>query len=152
MIAKFWFVLGFHSFEHVWVIARLPQLHQPVIILFLPEVASEKTADIEFVCKELGVDLGLERGQAHRYVNLVLGGQFCSPICLGPPKHEWLQDSVKDLNDEMLGVVVDLAFLIRLAEVEPFLEVVGARKDVWHHEIEQAPQFPNIVLQWRSRE
>lgn len=99
---------------------------------------------IDITQQQLLVQLLLDLGHTNHDESLCLGRQPLGNVLLDTTNHEWTKDVVK-LGDHIL-----LGLVIVNVEIEPFVELLGRGEDVREEEVEQGPQFMQIVLQRSS--
>lgn len=72
-----------------------------------------------------------------------LGGKPLLDVGLEPAQQEGPQELV-ELRDDLR--------LVLLADLEPLLELLGRAEDLGEEEVEEGPEFLEVVLEWRARD
>lgn len=52
----------------------------------------------------------------------------------------------------MFGIIIDFITAFDLIEIEPVFKVSSFLENLWHHEVKQAPQLFDVILQRCSSE
>mmetsp|Transcript_13247 Transcript_13247/g.35347 ORF Transcript_13247/g.35347 Transcript_13247/m.35347 type:complete len:371 (-) Transcript_13247:1139-2251(-) len=133
--------------EEEGVVAALAQLHEDVV------QADPTRGGHELPVEDLNVLVPLHlRGVAVEHV-LELGRDRQVHVCLETPQQEGLEDEVELGHHLALLLLLQdlgLATVVGHVKVEPLLEALEIVEDVRQEEVEQAPQFREIVLQGRA--
>mmetsp|Transcript_14522 Transcript_14522/g.42533 ORF Transcript_14522/g.42533 Transcript_14522/m.42533 type:complete len:379 (+) Transcript_14522:1826-2962(+) len=129
---------GLGAVKEVRMIAHLAQLHEDVEESDLGG-SPQGVQFVRVLGQDLLVPLLLHGGQSDEQLGLLLGGEGVGDVLLDATEHERPQDGVELLDDVLLPV--------RPGHVEPLVELLGVSKDFGKEEIQQRPQFVEVVLE-----
>mmetsp|Transcript_28915 Transcript_28915/g.83963 ORF Transcript_28915/g.83963 Transcript_28915/m.83963 type:complete len:731 (+) Transcript_28915:2411-4603(+) len=130
-----------HALEEIGMATALAQLHDDIEDGRSVLLCALSGDGIDIAKQQLLVQLLLDLGHTDHDEGLRLRRQALGNILLDTADHKGTEDVVKLGNHILLGlVIVDV-------KIEPLVELLRGREDVREEEVEQGPQFVQIVLQ-----
>lgn len=131
------------SIEKIWVVGHLLELHEHIQHLDLVAGVARGVDHFDVALQDLFVELLLQFTQTDVEINFFFQRERLLDVFFQTPEHERPQQSVDLLDDCCFRLLV-------FARREQLPEVLIGVEEVRHNEIQESPEFLQIVLQWST--